>query len=104
MTLQEAYKLALESAERWWEYIPLQSFYPKKWMFYRDMMQDLRAMQKTDEHIWHEFLTEAYLTGYLTALADRIEDAELPEYEREKVTQNSNEKCQEPRMAVPEVP
>lgn len=81
MTLEEAYRLAEASAERWWNYIPEQSIYPKKWMFFRDMMQDLRAMQKTDEHIWHEFLTEAYLTGYLCALADRIEDAEKPKHE-----------------------
>ena len=52
-------KEAQEKAEEWYRRIPQH--------FHKDMMQDLRAMQKSDEHILHEFVTDAFLYGYLEA-------------------------------------
>jgi len=41
--------------------------------FYKDLMQDLRAIGRSDDHIFHEFITGAYASGYMEAKKDEYE-------------------------------
>ncbi len=67
MTIEEVLKTAEESANRWWNSHSDKEMYWKKSDFYRDMMQDLRAIGRTDEEIWHEFITGAFIYGFCEA-------------------------------------
>jgi ABC-type nickel/cobalt efflux system permease component RcnA len=70
MTIEEVFKAAEEAADKWWNTTHKDSLYQKKADYYRDMMQDLRAIGRTDEEIWHEFITGAFIYGFCEAHKD----------------------------------
>ena len=66
MKLNEIVSEGTKKAEEWWSKVP-----PN---FYADMQQDLRAIGRSEEHIWHEFITQAFEYGYCEALRKECED------------------------------
>lgn len=72
MTLEEAYKLAERKSEEWWNQKAATDVCRDKTEFYKCMMQDLKAIGRTDEQIWHEFITGAFICGFFEAIKDQI--------------------------------
>jgi len=73
MTIEEILKSAEETSDKWWNSTHKDNLFQKKSEFYKAMMQDLRAIGKTDEEIWHEFITEAFIYGFCEAHKDEFE-------------------------------
>lgn len=71
MNVGELFEEAEKASETWWSEKHENDVCPTKAEFYNNMMQDLRAIGKTDEQIWHEFITDAFIFGFMTARKDR---------------------------------
>ena len=63
--IEELLEESQRKAEEWYKKVP-----PN---FYRDMQQDLRAFGRSEEHIWHEFITGAFEAGYWAAKKEEYE-------------------------------